>query len=50
MLISQFVYMSFGLQIFMCRLSHCQHLMTALDNGQIKAVAQCHQIVIVVKL
>jgi len=36
MLISRFVYTLFGLQIFVCRLSHCQHLMTALDNSQIK--------------
>ena len=26
-LILWFVYMSLGLQIFLCRLSHCQHLM-----------------------
>jgi len=50
MLISRFVYTLFGLQIFVCRLSHCQHLMTALDNSQIKAVAQCYEIVIVVTL
>jgi hypothetical protein len=50
MLISRFVYTLFGLQIFVCRPSHCQHLMTALDNTQIKTVAQCYEIVFVVTL
>jgi len=30
-LILRFVFMSFGLQIFVCRLDQFQHLMTALD-------------------
>jgi hypothetical protein len=37
MLIFWFLYMSFGLQIFMCQLSHCQYLMTALDYSEMKS-------------
>jgi len=50
MLISRFVYTLFVLQIFVCCLSQCQHLITALDYSQIKAVAQFYEIVIVVTL
>jgi len=50
MLILLFVYMSFGLQIFVCRLSHFQHLITALDYSQITTVTLHYQIVIVEKL
>jgi len=35
-LILLFVYMSFGLQIFVCRLDQFEPLMTALDYSQIK--------------
>jgi len=37
-LILRFVYMSFVLQIFVCRLDHFQHLMTAVDYRQIKTI------------
>ena len=50
MLILLFVYMSFGSQIFVCRLSHFQHLITALDYSQITTVAQHYQTVIAVNL
>ena len=36
-LILQFVYMTFGLQIFVCRLDQFQPLMIALDYSQITA-------------
>jgi hypothetical protein len=39
-LILWFVYMSFGLQIIVCCLFYFYHLMTALDESQIKTVAQ----------
>ena len=35
-LILRFVYMSFGVQIFVCRLDQFQLLITALGYGQIK--------------
>jgi hypothetical protein len=35
-LILWFVYMSFMLQILLCHLSHCHHLITALYYSQIK--------------
>ena len=37
-LILYFVYMSYGLQIFMCCLSHFHHLLTALDYSQSKNI------------
>jgi len=52
MLILLFVYMSFGLQIFVCCLSHFQHLITALDYSQITIIStvlsscKCRQIII----
>ena len=52
MLILLFVYISFALQIFVCCLSHFQHLITALGNSQITmnssvlSNCKCRQIII----
>ena len=45
-----YVYMSFGLQILVCHLSHCQHLMTAQDDRHINIINTVLFILITVEL